>query len=178
MRRVYRARGWPARSILHVASGDVGSREVTTIEAIGQKESRRRIQQAWLELGVVQCGYCQSGQIMGRPDIPSDPRFSDPANLKTNEVFGVQAMSYWHDVFNGVHVTFGAVRGPQEVISDPQLRTNDVIVSLDGAGDKLTSTISSPIQVQGVAKIPARRAPEVGEHNDDILGQLGFDAGE
>jgi hypothetical protein len=45
MRRVYRARGWPARSILHVASGDVGSREVTTIEAIGQKESGRRIQQ-------------------------------------------------------------------------------------------------------------------------------------
>jgi aerobic-type carbon monoxide dehydrogenase small subunit (CoxS/CutS family) len=38
MRRVYRARGWPARSILHVASGDVGSRKVTTIEAIGQKE--------------------------------------------------------------------------------------------------------------------------------------------
>jgi hypothetical protein len=65
MRRVYRARGWPARSILHVASGDVGSREVTTIEAIGQKESGRRIQQAWLELEVVQCGYCQSGQIMG-----------------------------------------------------------------------------------------------------------------
>jgi isoquinoline 1-oxidoreductase subunit alpha len=44
-------------------AANVGSREVTTIEAIGQKASGRRIQQAWLELEV-QCGYCQSGQIM------------------------------------------------------------------------------------------------------------------
>lgn len=39
-------------------------REVTTIEAIGEDEVGRRVQQAWLDLGVVQCGYCQGGQIM------------------------------------------------------------------------------------------------------------------
>ena len=48
---------------------------------------------------------------------------------------------------------------PQEVINDPQLRANDIVVPLEGAGGKLTSTISSPIQVHGVAKVPARRAP-------------------
>jgi isoquinoline 1-oxidoreductase alpha subunit len=55
--------GRPVRSCM-LPAAKVGSREVTTIEAIGQKESGRRIQQAWLELEVVQCGYCQSGQIM------------------------------------------------------------------------------------------------------------------
>ncbi len=40
----------------------------------------------------------------------------------------------------------------------------------------MTSTISSPIQVHGVAKVSAKRAPELGEHNDEILQQLGFDA--
>jgi crotonobetainyl-CoA:carnitine CoA-transferase CaiB-like acyl-CoA transferase len=79
-------------------------------------------------------------------------------------------------VFNGVHVTFGAVRGPQEVINDPQLRANDIVVPLDGAGGKLTSTISSPLQVHGVAKVSAKRAPKIGEHNDEILRQLGFSA--
>jgi isoquinoline 1-oxidoreductase subunit alpha len=39
-------------------------RNVTTIEAIGETPTGRRVQQAWLELEVVQCGYCQSGQIM------------------------------------------------------------------------------------------------------------------
>jgi formyl-CoA transferase len=64
------------------------------------------------------------------------------------------------------------------VINDPQLRANDIIVPLNGAGGKLTSTISSPLQVHGVAKVPAKRAPKIGEHNDEVLGQLGFSASE
>src|SRR4051812_22443644 len=39
-------------------------KNVTTIEAIGETPTGRRVQQAWLDLEVVQCGYCQSGQIM------------------------------------------------------------------------------------------------------------------
>ena len=83
-------------------------------------------------------------------------------------------MAHWYEVFNGVHVTFGVVQGPQEVINDPQLQVNDIVVPLEGAGGKLTSTISSPIQVHGVAKVPARRAPALGEHNEEILKQLGL----
>jgi formyl-CoA transferase len=83
-------------------------------------------------------------------------------------------MSHWYEVFNGVHVPFGAVREPGEVVNDPQLRANDIVVPLEGAGEKLTSTISSPIQVHGVTKVPARRAPGIGEHNDEVLKELGF----
>ncbi|MDI5933164.1 2Fe-2S iron-sulfur cluster-binding protein [Halomonas sp. LN1S58] len=39
-------------------------REITTLEAIGEDEIGSRVQQAWLDLGVAQCGYCQGGQIM------------------------------------------------------------------------------------------------------------------
>jgi len=62
------------------------------------------------------------------------------------------------------------------VINDPQLAANDIVVPLEGAGGKLTSTISSPIQLHGVAKVPARRAPNLGEHTDEVLQELGFDA--
>ena len=122
-------------------------------------------------------------KAMGREDILTDPRFSDPAKLAQNrpqltaildEIFGSQPMSHWYEVFNGVHVPFGAVHGPQEVINDPQLRANDIVVPLEGAGEKLTSTISSPIQVHGVSKVPAGRAPGIGEHNDEVLKELGF----
>jgi isoquinoline 1-oxidoreductase alpha subunit len=44
--------------------GSVGDRMVTTIEAIGATPIGANLQKAWLELEVVQCGYCQSGQIM------------------------------------------------------------------------------------------------------------------
>ncbi len=93
-----------------------------------------------------------------------------------DEVFGAQPMAHWYEVFSGIHVTFGAVRAPQEVIEDPQLRANDIVVPLEGAGGKLTSTISSPIQVHGVVKMPATRAPDIGEHNAEILQELGFNA--
>jgi isoquinoline 1-oxidoreductase alpha subunit len=43
---------------------DVEDAEITTIEAIGEDKIGAAVQQAWLELDVVQCGYCQSGQIM------------------------------------------------------------------------------------------------------------------
>src|SRR5262249_35037295 len=42
----------------------IESSEITTIEAIGKTEAGAKIQQAWLDREVVQCGYCQSGQIM------------------------------------------------------------------------------------------------------------------
>jgi formyl-CoA transferase len=64
------------------------------------------------------------------------------------------------------------------VINDPQLQANDIIVPLNGAGGKLTSTISSPLQVHGVAKVPAKRAPKIGEHNEEVLRQLGFSGAE
>jgi isoquinoline 1-oxidoreductase alpha subunit len=44
--------------------GSLGARRVTTIEAIGKTEIGKRVQAAWLDLEVVQCGYCQSGQVM------------------------------------------------------------------------------------------------------------------
>lgn len=42
----------------------VSGRSITTIEAIGETPQGRAVQKAWLELDVIQCGYCQSGQIM------------------------------------------------------------------------------------------------------------------
>jgi crotonobetainyl-CoA:carnitine CoA-transferase CaiB-like acyl-CoA transferase len=140
---------------------------------------------AWFLLLVTPDKLGAVAKAIGRADLLTDPRFADPASLMANmpqlaaildQVFASQPMSHWSEVFNGVHVTFGAVRNPQEVISDPQLRANEIVVPLEGAGGKLTSTISSPIQVHGVTKAPARRAPGIGEHNEEILRQLGFDA--
>jgi len=56
----------------------IGISQVTTIEAIGRTDAGARIQQAWLEHEVVQCGYCQSGQIMSAAALlASNPRPSD-----------------------------------------------------------------------------------------------------
>ncbi|MBA1144422.1 CaiB/BaiF CoA transferase family protein [Mesorhizobium neociceri] len=139
----------------------------------------------WFALIITPDKVADVAKAIGREDLLADPRFSDHAKLAANrpqltaildQVFGAQPMAHWYDVFNGVHVTFGAIRGPQEVIQDPQLRLNDIVVPLVGAGSKLTETISSPIQVHGVTKVPAKGAPGLGEHTEEILRAVGFDA--
>src|ERR1700730_4722067 len=135
----------------------------------------------WFVLIVTPDKLAAGARAIGRPDLLTDPRFSDPAKLTANmpqltaildEIFCAEPMAHWQQVFKGVSVTFGVVRGPQEVIDDPQLPLNEIVVPLEGAGGKLTSTISSPLQVHGVAKVSAKRAPKIGEHNDEVLRQL------
>src|SRR2546426_626872 len=55
--------GRPIRSCVTPVAAVVG-KTITTIEAVGEALTGRKVQQAWLDLEVVQCGYCQSGQIM------------------------------------------------------------------------------------------------------------------
>jgi isoquinoline 1-oxidoreductase subunit alpha len=55
--------GIPRRACVLPVSAAVGH-TVTTIEAIGRTDAGKRVEKAWLDLEVVQCGYCQSGQIM------------------------------------------------------------------------------------------------------------------
>ena len=140
----------------------------------------------WFVLLVTPDKLAPVAKAIGRADLLTDPRFSDPqscwrtcrSSLPSSTRSWRQPMAHWYEVFNGVHVTFGPVRRPQEVIDDPQLRVNGIVVPLEGAGGKLTSTISSPIQVHGVVRVAARRAPALGEHNEEVLKQLGFSASE
>jgi isoquinoline 1-oxidoreductase alpha subunit len=61
----------------------VGKAQVTTIEGIGNTDTGKRVQDAWLKVDVVQCGYCQAGQIMSATALlnahqkPSDQDIDD-----------------------------------------------------------------------------------------------------
>lgn len=58
--------------------GAVGNAQVTTIEAVGATVAGKKIQDAWSALEVVQCGYCQSGQIMSATALlAADPHPGD-----------------------------------------------------------------------------------------------------
>ena len=64
----------------------VGNGRITTIEAVGESRIGKLVQDAWIELDVPQCGYCQAGQIMSatalltRTPNPTDADINDAMN--------------------------------------------------------------------------------------------------
>jgi isoquinoline 1-oxidoreductase alpha subunit len=74
--------GNPSRSCVTPVSA-VGDAKITTIEAISESEVGRKVQDAWMALDVMQCGYCQAGQIMAatalltRTPRPTDQDIDD-----------------------------------------------------------------------------------------------------
>ena len=74
--------GQPVRSCILPVSA-VGGRAVTTVEAIGETPAGKKIQDAWLAIEVVQCGYCQSGQIMSASALLTRNPAPDDAAIDT-----------------------------------------------------------------------------------------------
>ena len=72
--------GKPVRSCL-LPVGTVGSRAITTIEVIGATPNGSKVQKAWLDREVIQCGYCQSGQIMSATALLDAVRNPDDADI-------------------------------------------------------------------------------------------------
>lgn len=64
----------------------IGERRVVTIETIGQDPIGRLVQDAWIEKDVVQCGYCQSGQIMSAVALLKDK--PKPTNADIEQAMG------------------------------------------------------------------------------------------
>ncbi|HEX5932037.1 MAG TPA: (2Fe-2S)-binding protein [Methyloceanibacter sp.] len=80
--------GNPVRScVMPIES--VGEAPITTIEAIGESPVGRSVQSAWLDLEVVQCGYCQPGQIMSATALLSanaNPNDEDINNAMSGNI--------------------------------------------------------------------------------------------
>ncbi len=74
--------GRPIRSCVTPVAAVTG-KNVTTIEAIGATPSGKKIQEAWLDLDVVQCGYCQSGQIMSAAALLATKPHPTDADIDT-----------------------------------------------------------------------------------------------
>lgn len=93
--------GQPVRSC-QTRLGDVGTARITTIEGV-QGKVAQAVQAAWQELDVVQCGYCQSGQIMSAIGLLTDnPKPSD-ADIEGAMDGNVCRCATYHRIRAAVH---------------------------------------------------------------------------
>jgi formyl-CoA transferase len=136
----------------------------------------------WFMLAARQSVWPVLANAIGRPDLLADSRFSDVKAIGQNASelakvleaeFRSQPLAHWKEVLDKARIPYGVVHTPEEAAEDPQLRAAGIVVPIEGAKD-LDYTVNNPITLRGLTRVPSRGAPEHGEHNDEVLAQLGF----
>ena len=120
---------------------------------------------------------------IGRRDLLDDPRFTTKPNRTQNApiLYGEIAKTLlqrpfaeWRDVLDKNDLTFGAMALTSEAKDDPQMIANGLFPELRGEDVEGVRTVTSPIFLEGEEKVEPRRAPEIGQHTVDVLGELGY----
>ncbi len=121
---------------------------------------------------------------IGREELTDDPRFATPDARRQHghelvmildEVFSRRDLAEWRTILDSVGVTFGIVATVNEALADPQMRHSGALVPF---ADGQHLTVMTPFHIDGIDKVPARRAPSVGQHNEAVLAEAGFGAEE
>jgi len=126
-------------------------------------------------------------KAIGRADLLGDARFANSESRHANSsalvaeldrVFGAQPLAHWKTLLDAANLAYGVVQIPEEIVKDPQLLENQIIVPIDDGSANRRYTVNSPVTMKESPKIAPRIAPGLGEHTDQILQELGFKASQ
>ena len=122
-------------------------------------------------------------EAIGRPELITDPRFADHASLMANnleaaalleEVFASATLEQWRERLDSFIGQWAVVQDTLEAAVDPQTLANGYVQDCETASGVPFKLAAAPVQYDGQPATP-HRAPELNEHGDEILAELGFD---
>ncbi|MFF3464616.1 CaiB/BaiF CoA transferase family protein [Streptomyces sp. NPDC001984] len=124
-------------------------------------------------------------KAIGHPEAAKNPRYADSPSRRRHaaeivtlldKTFATRSLTEWREVLDAAGLTFGVVQTLEECAQDPQLLANRVVVPIDDGSDDPHLTVDSPVRLEQEQKICPGPAPDLGEHTDSVLLDLGFDA--
>ncbi len=122
-----------------------------------------------------------------REDLIGDPRFATNADRKGREVelaalleetFSQDTTLHWVDVLGAAGVPCGPIYDMEQVYSDPHVKARDMMVELEDPDLGILKNIGIPVKLSLTPGSIRHRAPNMGEHTEEILLQAGYSAGD
>jgi len=143
----------------------------------------------WIMLGMTNAqhywpNFCKT---IGRPELESDPRF---ATLKAREqnasdlvkiieaIFCGKTLSEWVKILSATNLIWSAAATPLEVTKDKQAIENEFFVDWDHPIYGKIKVINNPIKLSATKAQILSKAPDLGEHTDEVMKGLGFSESE
>jgi CoA:oxalate CoA-transferase len=125
-------------------------------------------------------------KVLDLMPVLDDPDFADNAgrmrnrarmNALVDEKIGANTVDHWIEVLNAAGVPCGRVQDIEQVVNDPQLRSQGLVLSVDHPGHGEIGMFGCPVRLDGQAGPVRLPAPELGADTKSVLSELGYDAG-
>lgn len=119
-------------------------------------------------------------EVLGREDLkprhlPAEATEREALRADLAEIIGSQPLAFWQRRFAGTGCCVTPVQRLHEALDDPHFRARGMVVE---AGDGGARQLACPVKMTGYRFELRHMAPQPGEHSDEVLGELGYDAGQ
>jgi crotonobetainyl-CoA:carnitine CoA-transferase CaiB-like acyl-CoA transferase len=139
----------------------------------------------WLQLSLAPpdpywSTFCR---VIEMEELEKDPRFDSVESRMENQtalfqileqVFRKKSMAEWKERFDKVDLLWSPIQSPKEVIADPQVIENDIIVPFEHPEFGPMKVIANPVKLSQTPAEIRTRAPEFSEHTEEVLLELGY----
>jgi len=128
--------------------------------------------------------FAQFAAVLGHPEWSQDPRFAGNASRVRNEavltplileVLSRHDRAYWVAKLQAAGVPGGPINSIPEVFADEQVKARQMLVNLPHPSSGEAPSLANPMRFAQSSSTPSRAAPLLGEHTEEILGELGLD---